>query len=364
MGFDTLIENRTPFDLRLHVQMDAEGQEVTVLMLSASFAADAEGRLSVAEAQLPVAFGDVPAGADPLRASVRHEADIAPVKPVPEVLLDAVAHAPGGRPAAQVHAGLQVGGLRKILTVTGDRLRVLGGFSEPRPFARMPLCWERAYGGATPDGTDLDRRNPAGIGHAGARSADPLALTEAANVTRPDQAIRTPEDRPEPAGFGVVARHWQPRVGLAGTFDEAWVATQFPLPPRDLDPRHHQCAPLDQQSPEVRPGATVVLVNMTPEGRWEFRVPRLAAPLRLFRDDRMEEAEFRPDTLVIEPELRRVTLKARMAFVTDRRAPKLREALFGHVSPVLVAAHRKRKAYLDPLGGDGTRRARPLWEEA
>lgn len=363
MSFDTHVENRTPFDLRLHVQMDAEGQEVTVAMLSASFTADAEGRIAVAEAQVPVAYTDLPRG-DPARSSLLCDADIAPVKPVPEVIVNAFAHAPGARPAAQVEVGLEIGGVRKLLTVTGDRLRHLGGYSAPRPFATMPLVWERAFGGATPDLRDLDPRNPVGIGHAGARSADPEVLSEAPNVTRAGEAVARPEDRPAPAGFGTVSRAWRPRLGFAGTHDEAWLATQWPLPPRDLDPRHHQAAPADQQSPTIRPGAAVMLLNMTPEGRWAFRLPRLAAPVRLLRDDRAEDAAFEPDTVIIEPELRRVTLKARMAWTTDRRAPRLREILFGHVSPVLVTARRKRKAYLDPRGGDGTRRAEPLWQEA
>lgn len=363
MGFDTHIENRTPFDVKIHVQLDAEGQEVTVAMLSASFTADADGRLGVAERQLPVTFADVPRG-DPARSSLLHDADIAPFKPVAEVVLEATAHAPGGRPAPRVDVGLQVGAVRKMLAVTGDRLRHLGALSEPRAFVGMPLSWERAFGGSTGEGAEVDQRNPVGVGHAGARSADPAVLTEVPNLTRPDQPVHRPEDRPDPAGFGPVARGWRPRRDFGGTYDDAWLAGQWPLPPRDLDPRHHQAAPLDQQSDSIRPGATVVLVNLTPEGRWEFRLPRLTAPVRLLRDDHAEETSFAPDTVVIEPDLRRVTLKARMAFVTDRRAPRLREILFGHVSPVLLSARRKRKAYLDPLGGDGTRRAQPVWEEA
>lgn len=356
------IENRTPFDVQVHVQPDAEGQEVTVLMLSASFTADAEGRLSVAEAQLPVAMGDVSRG-DPVRSSVRFDADIAPLKPVPEVILDAQAHAPGGRPAARVEVGLRVGAVQKVLHVTGDRVRHLGGLSEPRPFQTMPLVWERAFGGSSPDFSAMDPRNPVGIGHEGARSADPAVLGEAPNILRPGESFERPGDRPEPAGFGVVSRAWRPRLDLAGTYDEAWVAGQWPLPPHDLDPLHHQAAPADQRSATIRPGAMVTLLHMTSEGRWEFRLPRLTAPLRLLRDDHAEETAWEPDTVMIEPELRRVTLKARVALVTDRRAPRLREVLFGHVSPVLVTARRKSKAYLDPLGGDGTRRAQPIWEE-
>jgi hypothetical protein len=142
MSFDTVIENRTPFDVQSHVQVTAEGQERLVLMLSASFTADASGKVGLAEVQQPVTFADEPWG-DPALSSVRYEADIAPKKVLPEVIVNATAHAPGGRPAEAVTVGLQIGEVRKVLQVTGDRVHHLGGFSDPAPFLTMPLMWDR-----------------------------------------------------------------------------------------------------------------------------------------------------------------------------------------------------------------------------
>jgi hypothetical protein len=359
MSFDTLIDNRTPFDVQSHVQITAEGQERLVLMLSASFVADAEGRVGLAEVQQPVTYADEPWG-DPALSSVRYEADIAPAKPLPEVIVNGSAHAPAGRPAEGVTVGLQIGEVRKVLQVTGERVHHLGAFSAPAPFLRMPLMWERAYGGTTEAG-EVDQRNPVGIGHAGARSADPAARSDAPNITRPDQVATTRDDRPEPVGFGSLGRGWQPRIRFAGTYDKAWLDTQWPLPPLDYDPRHDQSAPADQQSATIRPGARAVLMNMTLEGRWEFRVPSLSAPVRLLRDRSAEEVNFTPDTVLIEPDLMRITLKARMSFITRRNAPKLREVIVGHVSPVFLNARRKEKAYVNPLGGDGTLQGVPVW---
>jgi hypothetical protein len=45
MSYDTVIDNRTPFDVQTHVQVTTEGQERLVVMLSASFTADAEGKV-------------------------------------------------------------------------------------------------------------------------------------------------------------------------------------------------------------------------------------------------------------------------------------------------------------------------------
>jgi hypothetical protein len=359
MAFDVWLENRTPFDAATHVQADADGQEVLVVMLSASFERQRDGRLVPAAEQLPVAFADVPWG-DPALSSTRYEADIAPVKPGVEVIVNGSAHAPGSRAATEVQVGLKIGGIRKVLTVTGDRARAAGGYSAPQPFERMPIVWERAFGGTPADG-QAEMRNPVGIGHRGAVSADPEVRSEAPNVTYPGEPANGPSDRPMPAGFGAVGRGWKPRIGFAGTHDQAWIDSQWPLPPRDFDPRHNFCAPADQQIEELAPGATVSLVNLTPDGRWDFRLPRIAAPLRLVFDDRVEETAFTPDTVLIEPDLRRVTLKARRAFVTRRNVPKLREIVFGHVSPVWLNARRKRKAYVNPLGGDGTLRELPVW---
>lgn len=359
MSYDTVIDNRTPFDVQTHVQVTAEGQERLVVMLSASFTADAAGKVGVAEVQLPVTFADVLWG-DPALSSVRYDADIAAHKPQPEVILNASAHAPGGRPAEAVTVGLQIGDVRKVLQVTGDRVHHLGAFSAPAPFLQMPLTWERSFGGSTEDG-DRDQRNPVGIGYSGARSADPGARSDAPNITRPDQVAMSRDDRPEPVGFGSIGRSWQPRLAFAGTYDKTWLDTQWPLPPLDYDARHDQSAPQDQQSASIRAGVTATLINMTPEGRWDFRVPGLAMPVRLLRDQSAEEVFFQPDTLLIEPDLHRITLKARMTFITRRNAPKLREIIVGHVSPVFLNARRKNKEYINPLGGDGTLREVPVW---
>jgi hypothetical protein len=360
MAFAVWIENRTPFAAATHVQPDADGQEVLVVLLSASFEAD-PGRdgLRPAEEQLPVIFGDVPFG-DPAVSSTRHEADIAPFKPAAEVVVNGTAHAPNGRPVREMQVGLRLGSVRKVLNVVGDRIYDAGGYSAPNPFRSMPIVYERAYGGTTPEG-QTEQRNPVGVGFRHVASADPAVRTQAPNITYPGEPFASPSDRPKPAGFGPLGRGWQPRLGYAGTFNQAWIDTQWPLPPKDFDPRHNLCTPADQQLPRLAGGETVSLIGMTPSGRWDFRLPQIAMPVRLLYDDRMEETEFQPDTVVIEPDLGRVTLKARLAFRTRRNAPVLREIVLGHVTPAFLLARRKNKTYLNPRGGDGTLGNRPVW---
>ncbi|MDI3337548.1 DUF2169 domain-containing protein [Defluviimonas aestuarii] len=355
MGFDIWLENRTPFAAATHVQFDAEGQEVLLIMISASFEdPERNGALRIAEIQLPVAFSDEPYADRPL-SSVRHEADIAPEKPGCEVIVLGAAHAPGGKPAERVDVGLQAGPVRKVLTVTGDRATIAGGESAPVPFRTMPIVWERSFGGSLEDG-DCEPRNPVGIGWKGARSADPRVRTDLANIAYKGDARAT-----RPAGFGPVGRGWQPRLALAGTYDAAWLARQWPLPPTDFDPRHNLLAPPDQWADSLPPGTPVTLINMTPEGRWSFHLPRLAAPLHLIHADRVERIPLAPDTLILEPDLGRVTLKARHPIRLLRNVPRLTEIALGHVSPVWLNARRKGKTYVNPLGGDGTLSGEPVW---
>lgn len=353
MGFDVWLENRTPFSATTHVQLAADGQEVLLALVSASFVStDFDARLEVAPAQLPVHLADVPAG-DPAFSSTLHEADVVVHKPVSEVLVLGEAFAPEG--AASVEVGLEAGDVSKRLVVSGDRLRVAGGWSPAQPFERMPITWERAYGGTIEDGR-CERRNPVGIGYLGARSADPSVLSEAPNIAPAHGATDVP------VGFGPVGRGWLPRLPLAGTYDDAWLTRQWPLPPHDFDPSYNLCAPEDQRSFSLQAHAPVTLTHMTPGGGvWRFRLPQITCPMSLIYRDRIEVREVVPDTIILEPSLGRVSLKARAAVTLERNAPKLLEIVLGHVSPVWLNARRQGKGYLNPLGGDGTLKGEPLW---
>ncbi|MBZ9936334.1 DUF2169 domain-containing protein [Mesorhizobium sp. BR1-1-16] len=360
MTFAVWIENRTPFAAATHVQLNADGQEVLVVMFSASFdALDGAPELRVSEDQMPVALRDIPFG-DPANSSNRYEADIAPVKPGAEFLMNGTAYAQKGRPVAEMQVGVRVGSLQKVLNVVGDRIYDAGSYSAPQPFLTMPVVYERAYGGTQPDGR-LDQRNPVGIGYHHARSADPCVRTQAPNIAYPDEPYLRPSDRPKPAGFGPLGRGWLPRLPLAGTYDQAWIDTQWPLPPKDFDPRYNLSAPADQHLQQIEGGEPVTVIGMTPTGRWDFRLPRVVAPIQLIYDDRVEQQRFKADTVIIEPDLWRVTLKARLALVTRRGTPQLRQIAFGHVTSGFLLAARKRKAYIDPRGTGGVV-DRPVWQ--
>jgi hypothetical protein len=358
--FAVWIENHTPFVANTLVQADADGNEVFLAVFSASFEMpESASQLQPAVEQLPVHFGDMSFG-DPACSSTRYEGEIASTKPGVDVIVNGQAHAPRGGRVAEMQVGLKLAAIRKVLNVTGDRLYDAGSYSQPYPFSRMPIVYERAYGG-TDDNGRTDLRNPLGVGFHHARSMDEAVKTQAPNITYANEPFQSPSDKPRPAGFGVIGRGWHPRLPLAGTYDQAWIDNQWPLPPKDFDTRYNLCAPADQQLRQLNEGEEVSIVGMTADGRWNFRLPRVVAPIRLLFDDRVENRPFRPDTVIIEPDLRRVTLRSRLSMVTRRNAPLLREIVFGHVTPAFLLARRKRKAYLSPRGDDGTIAGRDTW---
>lgn len=365
--FDVTLENRTPFEAATHVQFDGDGQEVLVAVLSASFAAlddapdsDGSGRaLGLAPEQTPVAFEDVPAG-EPGRSSPRIEADIAPHKPRVDVVVRGCAHAPGGRPADEVTVALCVADIRKTLRVIGDRALLARGEGAPTPFLRMPIVYERAFGGTLADG-DVYLDNPVGVGYRNARSSDASVMSRLPNIEYFDRPTRGSGDHFTPAGFGSVARHWMPRARFAGTYDQQWVDEVWPLPPADFDPLFNQIAPPDQQTSALAGGEIVELRNLTASGLWRFRLPRLDVPARLVFEDRVDDRALRPDTVLIDADAQTVTLKARLAVTAVRNAPRLRAVVFGHMTAGWLAARQRDKRYLDVQGGNGTLAGRPAF---
>ena len=359
MAYDVMIENRTPFTTASYLQIDGEGQEILLVIWSATFAAPTGENLELAEDQAPIRFADEPMG-DPAFSSTRYEADIATQKPSVDVIVNGSAYAPNGGTAQKVMVGLKVADINKVLSVTGDRVWSFFRPSAPMPFRTMPIVYERAYGG-TNSKAQADMRNPVGVGYRGARSADPGVRTEVANIEYPNKRIRRASNHPPPAGFGVIGRAWTPRLGYAGSYDQTWLDSRWPLMPEDFDPRYNQAVPEDQQSRVIKGGELVELTNLTPNGLWIFHLPKIDVPLRFLYDDRIKQEDVKPDTILIEPDCYRVTVTGRAAVRTVRNAPRLRELVIGHVSAAWLMARRSGKRYINYRGGDGTLLNRPTY---
>jgi hypothetical protein len=297
--------NRTPFAAERTWLRDRDGFEVWIVAVKASFDI-VDGAPRVADDQAPVLRLPEHLG-DARCSSLRLDADLVLTKQATDVLVLGRAHAPAGVPVTQMDVGFRVGPIRKVLRVFGDRHWGALAASTPKPFEAMPLTYERAYGGvdtasAHPD-RDWEWRNPVGTGFAvSGRHAKAMRLP---NIERPDAPIRSWSDRPEPAGFGPTACHWQPRAGFAGTYDDHWMKTRQPLWAEDLDERYFQSAPVDQQVPGfLRGGEPVALRGLTEQGRLDFTLPKVYLGFETYFTDGSCEIHRsrRLHTVIIEPD--------------------------------------------------------------
>jgi hypothetical protein len=309
------IDNATQLPAALVPGLDAEGRTHATVVVKATFRLR-EGDPVLADEQVPLHVTDEHHG-EPGASSVRYEADLAPQKPGTDVVL--IGHAWSPSPVPELDVVLVAGPVRKVVRVFGDRAfyRAASGFgiSSPHPFSRFPLVYEHAFGGA--DGDAFEARNPVGAGFcADAERAEGKRLP---NLEDPRHLVRHPDDRPPPAGFGFIARHWMPRRALAGTYDAAWEAERKPLLPRDFDRRFHHAAHPDLIAPRhFEGGEPVRIEGASKSGPIELRVPRL--PLEIAVSIKRSITLHRPvlDTLVIEPDERRVTITYRLTFPCPR----------------------------------------------
>jgi hypothetical protein len=327
------IANRTPFPAAISPSMDKEGVDWATVSVKGTFAIERAAQLPVSPKQLPIWEGDQHWG-DPAVTSIRYASDLGPARTGTDVALLGHAWPKGGR-ARQSDVGLQVGPLRKVLRVYGERkwIRSVMAWvaSPPVEFEKMPLVWERAYGGkdeSDPKKPALESRNPLGTGfaaHSSKERLEGLALPNLEDVRHPITAWNT---RPPPACFGFVGPHWEPRRRLAGTYDQAWQKERFPLLPRDFDEAfHNAAAPELVARPHLVGGEQVVVVGASKDGDFSFAIPKVGLAVRAWM--RGSESVLRPvlDTVVIEPDEKRVSLTWRASFPCPRQFMQIEAVL-------------------------------------
>jgi hypothetical protein len=325
------LDNRTPFAAERGWVRDRDGTEIWLVAVKATFDVLPDGTTQVSKEQPPVLRLPEHYG-EPGKSSVKYDADLVLTKKTTDVIVVGHAYAPVGRVVTHADVGFRVGPVQKVLRVFGDRQWKAIGMSAPEPFQKMPIVYERAYGGAdaaskTPD-TDWEWRNPVGTGFAVSnRNATGLAVP---NVEDPNHLIGSWSDRPAPAGFGAIASHWQPRVGYAGTYDEHWMKTRQPLLAEDLDDRYFQCAPADQQAPQwLRGGEPVVLLKLTPGGDLRFTLPKLylGFETRFYDGSREIHKRRQLHTVILEPDFPRVSLVWHTALPCHFKVQKLEDTI-------------------------------------
>jgi hypothetical protein len=200
----------------------------------------------------------------------------------------------------------------------------------------MPLRYERSFGGvAAATGKEspaYEARNPVGIGLYG--SAKEAIEQPLPNLEDPLYLMAAPTDRVPPACFGPVARSWQPRLGYAGTYDEAWVEQRAPLWPRDFDPRFFHAASLGLvASTGLRGGEPVVLAGLSPDGQIAFPLPRHRLMAKCVFRHRAGRRELVLDAVQIEPDERALTLIWRAAIPAHRELAQHEYSIVRELEP-------------------------------
>ncbi len=258
-----------------------------------------------------------------------------------EVLALAAAYSPNGRPVAARRVTMWVDDRRDDLEVFGDRTWVTvehtTAMSAPAPFARMPLTWERAFGGTAQ--VWVDEHTPVPISHpynALGRGFDPSGLAKGLgeqlrspesyprvdyvralpNIEHVSERISTPEDEPTPCCWAPmpleIGLRMKPAVeaALAVSEEEASEAA-VAATPRGITfagPRWRMPRP-------PAPLAPIGLTGCRPLNRpFAFRWPKMKVLADYVLGARSGVRELLPSMLVLLPEEERFTVTYRDAF--------------------------------------------------
>jgi hypothetical protein len=302
------IENMSPFAFQPLFLSDEEGRPLIVLVVKATYSLAEGGKPSLAEEQVPVNIAGEFWG-DPDNSSYKYEPETAFTKPATDVVLIGHGYPPDAR-TTEFEVSLKVGPLRKTLMVVGDRYwtKSLGivSVTNPQQFEKIPLVYERAFGGwdrSDPDPKKhrFEPRNPVGRGFRAprARFEEGVRLP---NLEDPQRRLRNYGDTSPPAGFGFISPNWEPRAALGGTYDDAWMKERMPLLPKNFDRGYFNSASAGLVARGfLRGNEPVFLENASRSGRLNFQLPDIGPPaceIKL-RGRSKQLPEMNLDTLII-----------------------------------------------------------------
>ncbi|WP_455203499.1 DUF2169 family type VI secretion system accessory protein [Kaarinaea lacus] len=281
------IENKSHFEAELVIHPDLSLNDQLLVLVKATYEIADAHTLKLAEKQLPINLTGVYMG-EPGKSSLLYPSECCIEKNSTDVYLHGHAQTPEQQPQTMLDVGLRVGeDIRKVVRVYGDRMWQFvddgnGGaraqITEPKPFTKMPLIYENAFGGIdeTPEKEEeheFEWRNPIGKGMMAENSLHE-EFVYLPNIEQPDQLISSYTDRPLPAGFGPIPEDWEPRRKLAGTYDEEWERTRMPMLPEDFDRRFFNSAHPDLVAGRFLDGnEDVEIVNASPMGHLHFNLP-------------------------------------------------------------------------------------------
>lgn len=322
------IKNKTPFVTEIVPSLDKNEHEFATVIIKGSFLISPKKKeLSISEEPVPVTLADQFYG-EPGSSSITYASDTAFTKKGTDVVM--IGHAFTRRDKEPfVDVTLQAGSLAKSVRVFGDRhwYKFLGMWkkSPPKPFEKMALCYEHAFGGkdaSDPDPArhDYEKRNPVGKGFCISNKNGGLEGLCLPNLEDPRSLMESWKDKPAPAGFGFIGPDWMPRITYAGTYDQKWREKRCPLLPEDFDERFFNSAAPDLISRNfLKGGEEVRISGASPTGDVVFHLPEKRIHVELLLRGKRDSAEARLDTVIIEPDGNRVLITWRAVMPVFRQ---------------------------------------------
>jgi hypothetical protein len=333
------VENTTPFASQYFQTVDPDGNVFHVIALKITYdmtQTDDKGRLNIHSEQQPLTTSDQFEG-EPNETPLIYESDFCAFKPKCDLFLtNAIAFAPEGVALDRWPVGVAFGDWKKIVQVTGPRrwIRQPGGeyrLEDPSPVRAVELNYANAFGGENtwpeePDDDDnyeiheIDPRNTIGKGF-----ADQEWLKHAKPESYPAPQIEAYQNSYDgqvdyPAvSLTPVMKIWEPRVDLAGTYDNEWRSHRWPKPPLDHDYAFWNCAPADQQIPYPKGGEVVNLINLhkeVPHIRFHFPNDELVCEVETESGPVLKK-EMVTDTMAIDMQALTVTVVKRINMISN-----------------------------------------------
>ncbi|EJL76657.1 putative low-complexity protein [Variovorax sp. CF313] len=187
--------------------------------------------------------------------------DMGVPKLAPEVLASGYGYTSHQEDKTSCAVRIQVAGLQKTLTVSGDRYWLDGRLTAPLPFDRMRLDWRHAYGGpGVPE-------NPLGIG-AFDEIVQGVRTRRAPNVEAAGAHMKSPGHAPAAASFDALPVDWPQRMALMGSkYGQHWLEQEFPGFAQDMDWHFFNAALPDQRWSDLADfpsSAPYEILNMHP----------------------------------------------------------------------------------------------------
>lgn len=350
--------NATGMQAGYTLGMQPDGRELLVVVVKGTFKIPKNGEdASLSEKQVPLIESDVFTG-EPGLSAILHESDYAPRKPRCDVILNGSAYVPEGKYALKVTVLLRVAQISKSFNVVGDQVWKDGLLSikssNPLPFRVKPISYSNAFGGMDTNDPKNPRAyllNPVGIGFHYNLKAEFIEGKPLPNTEEINNPVARPNGQYIPMSFGSIGRNFQSRIRFAGTYDQDWLDNKFPFLPPDFDEAYYQSAPLDQQIPYPRGGEEVILVNLTPEGRTQFRLPGINVPIEFnLRNWERKETEGVIDTVLIEPDESRFMLTWRASLPLRKNIFEVAQVVVGKMPRAWYRARETGKTYYPSLG--------------